>query len=67
MHTTETTPHRKEVTVFGGNSSQPAGSSNVRRSTQVRTEPLGRLQGTTLTERVMGFLEQYNRPVYSLG
>jgi hypothetical protein len=67
MHTTETTPHRKEVTVFGGNPTQPTSGSNAKHSAHLRNEPLGRLHGTTLTEQVMGFLERYNRPVYSLG
>ena len=67
MHTNKTTPNGKKVTVSGGNPSQPKSWNNVRRNALLRNEPLGRLQGTTLTERVMGFLERYNPPVYSVG
>jgi hypothetical protein len=66
MHTSETI-HPDTSGGHRSSTSQPTRWSNTLRSASTRNEPLGRLHGTTLTERVIRFLEQYNGPVYSLG
>jgi hypothetical protein len=64
MYTSEMIGDPEEVAGFEGNSAHPASLSSIICRAQGRNEPAGRPWGTTLTERVMGFLDRYNRPVH---
>jgi len=56
-----------EAATVEKNPSHLTSCNRLIRNPQHRSEVLGRLHGATLTERVMGFLERYNGPVYGLG
>jgi hypothetical protein len=61
----ESIPQARKVAASKYTPSQATGSNTHTRSAQERTETLGRLQGSTLTEQVLVFLERY-RPAYGL-
>jgi hypothetical protein len=66
MYRCETTRCEAEVTGFESCSTQPTVWFGSARKPYNDGEAVGRLLGATLTERVMGYLEQYDRAAYGL-
>jgi hypothetical protein len=71
MHTSQSILSRKEVAGTKSSSLKSTSRSGLSGASCGNGEILGRLHGTTLIERVVGFLdryntEQYNRPAYGV-
>jgi hypothetical protein len=64
MHTSEGIHKKAELSRFRNGSLQSAFRGSFTRVAPGKDETLGRLQGSTLTERVMRYLERYEKAVH---